>query len=266
MGDVTHAQGLDRMRFNKSQSVTFTIAKNRYSLQIPGPNQNVMAGVKWGSAGELFTPAYWLIQCFFAEFYGSSIQLRLGRSLIEEIVACLLGGHGIKAETGIAAFENLRTLGLLAGPLIPERDLVEVLKTPLFVKGRWIRYRFPSQKAISIHHALSLMSSEVPPEKPLELRKWLLKIRGIGLKTASWITRNWMATDSVAIIDIHIWRAGKLVGLFHRQRPERDYLEMEDLFLRFSNEIRIKASTLDMVIWSQMRTWGHLVGNETVSK
>jgi N-glycosylase/DNA lyase len=108
-----------------------------------------------------------------------------------------------------------------------------------------------------------LIASERPPEKDVELRTWLLEIKGIGMKTASWITRNWTGSNSVAIIDIHIWRAGQLIGLFHGQRPERDYIEMEDLFVRFAHGIRMKTSTLDAVIWSQMRSCGHLAKNAT---
>jgi N-glycosylase/DNA lyase len=223
-----------------------------------------MPGVKWGLAGELFSPAYWSIQVFLAEFHGSYAQLHLGRSFSEEVIACLLGGHGIRAEVGLAAFERLRNQGMLSGAVIAREELVDALSAPLLVGGRQVKYRFAVQKARFIHEALCVVSSEDPPRDPLELRDWLLRINGIGLKTASWITRNWTGSDLVAIIDIHIWRAGQLVGLFHDQRPERDYREMEELFVRFANGIRMKTSTLDSVIWSQMRSWGHLAENRPV--
>jgi N-glycosylase/DNA lyase len=261
----TRLLGAFRVASKRSQTVSFCINGNWHSFAIPGPDEQVIDGVRWGSVGELFTPAYWSIQAFLAEFHGSCSDLKLGHSFIEEVVACLLGGHGIKAETGMAAFENLKQLGMLSGAKIPKEDLTNALKAPLLVKGRLVRYRFATQKAKFIHDALRLIASEDPPQKPLELRSWLLKIRGIGLKTASWITRNWMKTDSVAIIDIHIWQAGKLVGLFHEHRPDRDYLEMEDLFIKFAQGIRMKTSTLDTVIWSQMRSWGHLAGNKKLS-
>ena len=34
--------------------------------------------------------------------------IRLGNSIIEEIVACLLGGYGTLTEMGLLAFERLR--------------------------------------------------------------------------------------------------------------------------------------------------------------
>ncbi|MDZ3993341.1 hypothetical protein PspTeo4_24872 [Pseudomonas sp. Teo4] len=40
------------------------------------------------------------------------------------------------------------------------------------------------------------------------LRDWLLELPGIGYKTASWVARNWLDADDVAILDIHILRAG----------------------------------------------------------
>jgi endonuclease III len=48
------------------------------------------------------------------------------------------------------------------------------------------------------------------------MRQLLLSIEGIGPKTASWIVRNVMGSDDVAIIDIHILRACTGMGVFLR--------------------------------------------------
>lgn len=77
---------------------------------------------------------------------------------------------------------------------------------------------------------------------------------GIGPKTASWIVRNWLDSDEVAIIDIHIHRVGILTGVFGPdQIVARDYMEMELQFLAFSTAIGARSSALDALIWSQMR-------------
>ena len=47
---------------------------------------------------------------------------------------------------------------------------------------------------------------------PVALRDWLLAIPGIGPKTASWIVRNRTGSSAVAIIDVHILRAGTSAG------------------------------------------------------
>src|ERR1700759_5276458 len=79
---------------------------------IPDAAETVLPGVLWGRPDILFTPAYWLTQ-YWMHFDGiPEPRHRLGESLEEEIVACLLGGHGIPAEMGIAAFQHLKEAGL----------------------------------------------------------------------------------------------------------------------------------------------------------
>lgn len=85
------------------------------------------------------------------------------------------------------------------------------------------------------------------------LRDWLMQLPGIGPKTASWIARNWMDADDVAILDIHIMRVGQAIGLFPRELTvERHYRELETLFLQFSQALDVRASELDAVLWYEM--------------
>jgi thermostable 8-oxoguanine DNA glycosylase len=77
---------------------------------------------------------------------------------------------------------------------------------------------------------------------------------GIGPKTASWIVRNWTGTDEVAILDVHVLRAGQLMGLFPREiKLPRDYGRLEQIFLEFSKALNVRASLLDAIIWREMR-------------
>ena len=106
-----------------------------------------------------------------------------------------------------------------------------------------------------------LMSWQNPPASAegRVLRDWLLRIKGIGLKTASWIVRNWLDSDDVAILDIHIFRAGLLAGFFNgADSVERDYIRMENRFLAFAHALGARASILDAIIWWQMKQAGSL--------
>jgi thermostable 8-oxoguanine DNA glycosylase len=86
------------------------------------------------------------------------------------------------------------------------------------------------------------------------LRDWLTQLPGVGLKTASWIVRNHLDDDDVAILDIHILRAGDLGGFLNPAlKVERDYLELEAQFLRFCSGLQIRPSELDSVIWAEMK-------------
>jgi thermostable 8-oxoguanine DNA glycosylase len=100
-----------------------------------------------------------------------------------------------------------------------------------------------------------MLSRETPPlQDHKSFRNWFLRFTGVGLKTASWITRNWLNSASVAILDIHVVRCGRLCGLFqHNHDPARHYYEMEDLFLDFARRVRADAAKLDVLMWQQMR-------------
>ncbi|MDI6910412.1 hypothetical protein [Nocardioides sp.] len=69
--------------------------------------------------------------------------------------------------------------------------------------------------------------------------------------------RNHLASDAVAIIDIHIQRAGVIAGVFNPAwEPGRDYDVMEAFFLAWAAAGRVRASDLDAVIWSDMSKLG----------
>ena len=59
--------------------------------------------------------------------------------------------------------------------------------------------------------------------------------------------------DDVAILDIHILRAGVLAGFFDAELTvERHYRELEDQFLAFSAGLGVRASELDALMWYEM--------------
>lgn len=234
-------------------------------VDLPPPDSEVLPGVRWGAIEAFPTPAYWAYQVFARRLCGSPARYRLGTSLIEEVVACLLGGHGIPANVGVAAFHKLQSSGILTDTPT-EEGLFELLSQPLNIDGRQIKYRFARQKARYISAALKQLASESPPvHTGKDLRNWLTQLPGIGYKTASWVARNWLDADDVAILDIHILRAGNLAGFFNKNLTvERNYLDLEAQFLRFSGAIGVRASELDAVMWYEMmsspRTITELMG------
>jgi N-glycosylase/DNA lyase len=231
---------------------------------IADPDVAIMSGVTWGRSDMLFTPAYWALQAH--HFVGSNDSLcglrRLGKSIHEEIAACILGGYGMPAELGLAAFYHLRDLGLLTlVPPAPDANVLQqALSEPLYVLGRRMQYRFAYQRSRYLSMAMgSLMNDGVPESNGRCFRNWLLRLPGIGPKTASWITRNWWGSDEVAILDIHIYRAGVIAGFFRQtESVSRDYFSMEERFLKFAEHIGVRPSVLDAVMWQHMRQAGWL--------
>jgi thermostable 8-oxoguanine DNA glycosylase len=177
----------------------------------------------------------------------------LGRTLAEEVSACLLGGFGMPAEMGICAFERLREAGLLEGT--PSADVLEAeLRNPLRIAGTWRSYRFPKQKARYLAAALVSLQHIDIHRDDISLRNCLTEIPGIGLKTASWVVRNYRDSNEVAIIDVHILRLCRAMGLFAMDlTPENDYLELEDLFITFANALGTPASFLDGLMWNYLK-------------
>jgi thermostable 8-oxoguanine DNA glycosylase len=242
-----------------SQEIEMRVRGARRKLILPDHYEPVLPGVIWGHHYATFTPAFWVTQAWLDQDDMYS-NFRIGDTLTEEVAACLLGGYGIPAEVGLAAFYRVRDGGLLDKDTPSEEIIYQALSTPLIIGNRYVHYRFASQRSKYLSKALEMLADSDPPTgDDLAFRQWLLGFSGIGPKTASWITRNWLKSDRVAIIDIHIHRAGLLMGLYKLgQSPSKEYFQMEDRFLAFANCIGVKASLLDALIWRRMKDAGGL--------
>lgn len=224
-------------------------------LDLPAADQQLdNHGLVWGLAEEIGSPAYWAAQAWMWEVEAPT-HYKLGRSLEEELIACLLGGYGIPAEVGLAAYERLRAVHA-EDPcrLRDEGSVLELLADPLDLNGRQVRYRFARQKSAYLAGSMRALRSLDREAPDRDLRDSLTALPGIGPKTASWIVRNWRESDSVSILDIHILRAGRMLQIFPEEKTvERHYLELEEAFLGFAEAIFVKASILDSVMWMNMR-------------
>lgn len=223
-------------------------------IDLPAQGAEVTPGVCWGTVQAFPTPAYWAYQVLARRITGTMVRYRLGSTLREEVGACLLGGHGISARMGLLAFEHLKHRGVFLHGPPSAHQLHAWLSEPLVIGDRKVRYRFAAQKARYLAAALSkLVTDPAPDSSGRALRDWLLDIPGVGYKTASWIARNWMDADDVAILDIHVRRAGILGGFLDPHLTvEHHYLELERQFIKFSRGLGVRTSELDAVIWLEM--------------
>ncbi|MEA8593057.1 8-oxoguanine DNA glycosylase [Pseudomonas aeruginosa] len=243
------------------QSAAVLLDQATISIELPGPTEEVVPGVLWGPVEGFPSPAYWAYQVLCRRILGITVNYKLGNTLREEIGACLLGGHGIPARIGVAAFQHVRQKGAFLGIPPDEQTLLKWLKEPLLVDGRQVHYRFAAQKAKYLSAALAAVAAEEPPSSSgKELRTWLLQLPGIGYKTGSWIARNWLDADDVAILDIHVLRAGKLGRFFTPELTvERHYLALEEQFIQFSFGLGVRPSELDALIWLEMSSANAIV-------
>lgn len=235
------------------QTMTTVVAGKVRRLNLPDPETLLEHGGTWGRFDELFSPAFWRGQVWQHQFRGTYENHRLGRDLREELAACLLGGFGMPAALALAAYDRLRSDGLLASGACENRFRT-ALEEPLWVAGRARRYRFPRQKARLLAGALEALNSVDEAAADRDLRNTLMLLPGIGPKTASWIVRNFRQSDVVAILDVHIVRACRLAGIFPRnETPERNYFSLERRFLQLAADLGTPASVLDALMWDYMR-------------
>lgn len=239
-----------------TQTVHILVGDRLETFDLPEADEEVLPGVRWGDTSLLLTPAWiarhahirWRRRSFNGVFRQKSV------TLAEDVVFCLLGGFGIRAEVADAAYRHLSLNGLFEAPI--DRDVIEKhLREPLGVGGRSVRYRFPAARARYIAEALDRLRTIAPPLEELRLRDYLVSIPGIGPKTASYVVRNHLGSDRVAILDIHLLRAGRTACLF----PEgmtlpRHYLDIEQRFLAFAKACGVPASVLDLIVWEMLRT------------
>jgi len=242
---------------SSANSYYFDFSPNYNTIEMHLPDQDIelLPGIKWGHYCQLYTPAFWK---FMYLIYGSQIDSRhhkIGSDIIEEVVACLLGGYGMPSELGIAAFKRLQEDSLIK-PGVSYCKIEKALFAPFEMEdGTMKRYRFYNQKSKYIYRFLHRNDlSYIPSDDDISFRNWLLTVDGIGFKTASWITRNWLQSENVAILDIHILRAGKIAGFFGETGDvAKKYLNLENNYIDFCKALEVLPSNMDAIIWNYMK-------------
>ncbi|MCQ1779401.1 hypothetical protein NOJ05_19515 [Neorhizobium galegae] len=225
-------------------------------IVLPSHLDEVMPGVQWGAFDDLFTPSFWKYQSEAQARKQRYSSHKLGETLLDELAVCLLGGYGIPAEMGMRAFDRLSNARLLDGEAT-EAEILAVLSEPFQDGGKARKYRFAKQKASYLSRSLRMAKGVELAASAREIRDQLLNMPGIGPKTASWIVRNHLDSDDVAIIDVHLHRACVMMNVFESASdPTRDYYILEELFLKFAKAIKVRASVLDAVMWDFMRRIG----------
>ncbi len=241
-----------------------------HELDLPASTKTLrlLPGITWGRPEQVFSPSFWRYQHWVEiEVPGANPpRCRLGGgSLKEETIACMLGGHGLPAETSLAYFQFMKRSGFFDSPPRRLEEVEEILLTPVKVGKSLRRYRFWKSRSQAIFAVLSkheenlsrLEDSNAPAQ---DLRRGLLEFPGIGLKTASWIARNWLDAEDVAVIDVHILRSLARLGYsiegIHRSHA---YFEAERKFLALACSLGTRPQSLDLVMWAVMRQFSRNV-------
>ncbi len=171
--------------------------------------------------------------------------------IFAELVFCLLTPQS-KAKTCWNAVINLVKKGLLLNG--NEEEMVKELKGIRFryKKARYIvaaRNKFMRNNKLVIKEIIGKLRKKF---NLIELREWLVKnIKGIGYKEASHFLRNIGMGGNFAILDRHILKNLKLLGII-KNIPiitRKKYIEIENKLRKFSQEIKIPLNHLDLLLW-----------------
>ena len=174
---------------------------------------------------------------------------RTDEEIFAELCFCILTPQS-KAEACDEIIRTLKQNGLLFRG--EAEDLKPLLKKTRFHKtksGYIVEARRLFQKNGSVK-----IKDKVHPEDVFATREWLVEnVRGIGYKEASHFLRNIGLGEDIAILDRHVLRALKRLGVlkdFPGSLTPKRYVSIERKVKKFADRIHIPLSHLDLLFWS----------------
>lgn len=243
-------------------------AGRRIEMSVGGPTVDEHVGINPGSFSQRIAEAWSVCEDLFADVVVPSGNATEG-GLLNEMIFCLLGGHGITYELNLSATEKVVELEPFHSAW-SQRDLGERLTHELSLRqflprvadGRLRRYRFPNAATRALLRARE-WALEIGPNRIITRlestrderarRRLLCECPGIGPKKATWILRNIGLASTLAIVDVHVLRALQHAGFVVDLRMPRDYEQAEDAFLGWCTRLGASPAAFDLFLWEWQR-------------
>ena len=170
-------------------------------------------------------------------------------NLFSELAFCLLTPQS-KAKMCWGSICTLKEKDVLIGGT--EEEVLDCLYGVRF-KYKKAKYIVEVREIFRLDGKISVREIIEKGATPFEMREWLVKnVKGMGHKEASHFLRNIGKGGDLAILDRHILKNMKLIGVIKEipdSMPPKKYLELENILRDFSNEIEIPMDHLDIVLW-----------------
>jgi N-glycosylase/DNA lyase len=164
-----------------------------------------------------------------------------------ELIYCLLTPQS-SAKNAEQVVSLLRNAGFHHKDINPEPFLH---RKECYIRFHKTKSRYLLQMKDQYYTIAQKLSEPVPA---VELRDWLvLNVLGFGYKEASHFLRNIGKNDGLAILDRHILRNLKRLGLIRsipKSLSRKRYGEIENRFSKFASTRGIALDELDLVFWS----------------
>jgi len=169
--------------------------------------------------------------------------------IFKELVFCIFTPQS-KAKVCWPCVQDLCSKGmLLKGDKAVISEAIKMVRFRHHKAGYLVLARnlFASEGRLSIKPRIRSFSDI------FKLREWLVKnIKGIGYKEASHFLRNIGMGENIAILDRHILRNLKNIGIISKIPPtvsKKVYFETENKMRKFSRQIKIPLNHLDLLFW-----------------
>lgn len=170
-------------------------------------------------------------------------------NLFSELAFCLLTPQS-KAKMCWGSICTLKEKNVLIDG--SEEEVLDCLYGVRF-KYKKAKYIVEVRELFKTNGKITLRKKIEKNNSPFEIREWLVKnVKGMGHKEASHFLRNIGKGDDLAILDRHILKNLKLIGVIEKipeSIPPKKYLELENIVREFSKEIGIPLDHLDIVLW-----------------
>jgi len=197
--------------------------------------------------------------CRIYIFIGGQIISRLGEfrkvldegneeRIFAELAFCILTPQS-RAKLCWAAIENLTSKNLL---LKGDKEQIARELNGVRFKYKKAEYIIDAREKF-INNGKLNVREKITGLKVEEARNYLVSnIKGMGYKEASHFLRNVALAENTAILDRHVLKNLKLLGVIEeipKSLSKKKYLEIEKRMKDFAEKICIPMSHLDFVLW-----------------
>ncbi|MBI5229452.1 N-glycosylase/DNA lyase [Candidatus Micrarchaeota archaeon] len=171
--------------------------------------------------------------------------------IFEELCFCLLTPQS-KAKKCDGAVRTLSNSGFLLNGT--EEQIKNTLRKCVRFHNNKARYILNARKLFTEDGRLRIKKLLAEHKTNIELRDWLVEnVKGVGMKEASHFLRNIGNGKNLAILDRHIMKNLKELGVVESTEiaSMKKYLEYEKRMRAFSKRIGIPLEELDLLLWSE---------------
>lgn len=170
--------------------------------------------------------------------------------IFSELVFCLLTPQS-KAKSCFEAVKKLvEKQSSLKGSA---SDISKIIKGKVRFHNNKAKYIVEARNVFFKNNKVDIRPKLESFSNIVDLREWLVKnIKGLGYKEASHFLRNIGKGQNIAILDRHILKNLKLMGVIKeipKTITKNTYFEIEKKMLTFAKKIGIPADKLDLILW-----------------